>query len=255
MKFGFRWAREIGFKSNPQTNRFTFANLDDLLANKASDFLLAMGNPPHRAWVDQFGGFIQDDWRVNDGFVLNLGMRYDYYPGFGYKSMDPSDPAEVNDLNNPTDIRKMEFGAPRPLHEPIDEDKVNFAPRAGFAWTVNQAGRTVVRGGIGVFTTGHVLALFQNAVARPLTPIRQGWNRTGAGGTRHHLAQHLPGRRQRRSRSPTRGGKKNLSYMFQTDMKSPETVQVTFDVQRQVGRLASVSAGYVHTSGKNLPIL
>ena len=43
--------------------------------------------------------------------------------------------------------------------------------------------------------------------------------------------------------------------MFQTDMKSPETVQATFDVQRQIGRRASVSAGYVHTSGKNLPIL
>src|SRR5207244_11574436 len=51
------------------------------------------------------------------------------------------------------------------------------------------------------------------------------------------------------------GARKNLYYMFQTDMKSPETVQATFDVQRQIGRLASVSAGYVHTSGKNLPIL
>ena len=178
VKFGFRWAREIGFKSNPQTNRFTFPNLDDLLANKATDFLLAMGNPPHRAWVDQFGGFIQDDWRVSDRFVLNLGLRYDYYPGFGYKSKDPDDPAEVNNLNNPTDIRKMDFGAPRPLDKPIDDDKVNFAPRAGFAWTVDRAGTTVVRGGVGVFTTGHIMALFQNAVARPFTPIRQGWNRT-----------------------------------------------------------------------------
>jgi outer membrane receptor protein involved in Fe transport len=254
MKFGFRWAREIGFKSNPQTNRFTFANVDDLLANKASDFLLAMGNPPHRAWVDQFGGFIQDDWRVNDKFVLNLGLRYDYYPGFGYKSLDPDDPAEVNNLSNPTDIRKMDFGAPRPLDKPIDDDKVNFAPRAGFAWTVDRAGVTVVRGGVGVFTTGHIMALFQNAVARPFTPIRQGWNRTeqearGVGWPNTYAED------AERIVIGESAGKKNLYYMFETDMKSPETVQVTFDVQRQLGRLASVSAGYVHTSGKNLPIL
>ena len=55
---------------------------------------------------------------------------------------------------------------------------MNFAPRAGFAWTVVGSGATVVRGGVGMFTTGHIMALFQNAVARPLTPIRQGWNRT-----------------------------------------------------------------------------
>jgi outer membrane receptor protein involved in Fe transport len=254
VKFGFRWAREIGYKSNPQTNRFTFPSLDDLLANKASDFLLAMGNPPHRAWVDQFGGFIQDDWRVTDRFVLNAGLRYDYYPGFGYKGLDPDDPAEVNNLNNPTDIRKMDFGAPRPLDKPIDDDKLNFAPRAGFAWTVDRGGMTVVRGGVGVFTTGHIMALFQNAVARPFTPIRQGWNRTEQEargiGWPFTYAEDAESVVIRDS-----AGRKNLYYMFQTDMKSPETVQATFDVQRQIGRLASVSAGYVHTSGENLPIL
>ena len=254
VKFGFRWAREIGFKSNPQTNRFTFPSLEDLLANKASDFLLAMGNPPHRAWVDQFGGFIQDDWRVTDRFVLNLGLRYDYYPGFGYKSLDPDDPAEVNNLNNPTDIRKMDFGAPRDLDKPIDDDKVNFAPRVGFAWTVDRSGTTVVRGGVGVFTTGHIMALFQNAVARPFTPIRQGWNRTEqeARGIGWPFTYAEDAERIVIGES---AGRKNLYYMFQTDMKSPETVQATFDVQRQIGRLASVSAGYVHTSGENLPIL
>src|SRR5262249_62391575 len=50
-------------------------------------------------------------------------------------------------------------------------------------------------------------------------------------------------------------GQPNLYYLFQTDMKSPETLQATFDVQRQIGNLASVSAGYVHTDGKNLPML
>jgi hypothetical protein len=148
----------------------------------------------------------------------------------------------------------MDFGAPRDLHNVIDADKVNFAPRAGFAWTVDRSGATVVRAGVGVFTTGNIMALFQNAVARPFTPIRQGWNRTeqearGVGWpfTYAEDAEKIV--------IADSAGKKNLYYMFQTDMKSPETVQATFDVQRQIGKRASVSAGYVHTSGKNLPIL
>ena len=195
MKFGFRWAREIGFKSNPQTNRFTFASVDDLLANKASDFLLAMGNPPHRAWVDQFGGFIQDDWRVNDRFVLNLGLRYDYYPGFGYTSKDSADPAEVNNLSNPTDIRKMDFGAPRPLDKPIDDDKVNFAPRAGFAWTVDGGQDRRARWCRGVHYRPHHGVVPERSRA-PLHPDPPGLESHRAGGTRHHLAQHVCGRRR-----------------------------------------------------------
>ena len=98
------------------------------------------------------------------------------------------------------------------------------------------------------------MALFQNAVARPFTPIRQGWNRTEQEargiGWPFSYAEDAETIVIRDS-----AGKKNLYYMFQTDMKSPQTVQATFDVQRQIGRLASVSAGYVHTSGDNLPIL
>ena len=148
----------------------------------------------------------------------------------------------------------MDFGAPRPLDKPIDDDKMNFAPRAGFAWTVDGAGATVVRGGVGVFTTGHIMALFQNAVARPFTPIRQGWNRTEQE-ARGIVWPNTYAEDAEKIAIADSGGKKNLYYMFQTDMKSPETVQATFDVQRQIGRRASVSAGYVHTSGKNMPIL
>jgi outer membrane receptor protein involved in Fe transport len=36
-----------------------------------------MGNPPHEAWLDQFGGFIQNDWRLNQRLMLNLGLRAD----------------------------------------------------------------------------------------------------------------------------------------------------------------------------------
>src|SRR4026209_1357201 len=51
------------------------------------------------------------------------------------------------------------------------------------------------------------------------------------------------------------GGRKTQYYMFQNDIKAPETVQATLDVQHQIGRKIMVSGGYVHTDGKNFPIV
>ena len=252
VKLGVRWSRELGSKTNPQANGFTYNNLDDLLANRASAFLLAMGNPPHSAWLDQFGGFIQDDWRVNRRLVLNLGLRYDIYPAFDYRATTELG-AEINNLTDPTDIRKMDFGALRDPHDVVEPDLLNVAPRFGFAWTVDSAGATVVRGGVGIFTTSHLMAQFQNGVAPPMSPVRQGWNATeiAARGVKWPMYPEEANAIVIRDQA----GRKTQYYMFQNDIKAPETVQATLDVQRQIGRKMMVSAGYVHTDGKNFPII
>ena len=252
IKFGFRWSREVGFKTNPQSNRFTFNSLNDLLANQASAFLLSMGNPPHSSWLDQYGVFIQDDWRVNKRLVLNLGLRYDYYPSFRYKATG-NEEAVINNLENPTDLRKMDFGPFRDPHDVFDPDRLNFGPRAGFAWTLDGAGTTVVRGGVAVLTTGQLNALFQNAVARPYSPVRQGWNATEIAARNVKWPQYPEDHEQIVIRDS--GGQKNLYYLIQTDIKSPETVQSTIDLQRQIGRTMMISGGYVRTDGRNLPIV
>jgi len=252
VKFGLRWSRELGSKTNPQANGFTYNSLDDLLANRASAFLLAMGNPPHSAWLDQLGGFVQDDWRVNRKVVLNLGLRYDIYPTFGYKATSPLG-AEINNLTDPTDIHKMDFGALRDPHEIVEPDLLNVAPRFGFAWTVDQAAATVVRGGVGIFTTSHLMAQFQNAVAPPLSPVRQGWNATEIAS--RGVAWPMYPEEANAIAIRDQGGRKTQYYMFQNDIKAPETLQATLDVQHQIGRKIMVSGGYVHTGGKNFPIV
>ena len=50
-----------------------------LLANSPTSQNTSYGAPPHASTMDNYSAFIQDDWRLGTSFVLNLGLRYDYY--------------------------------------------------------------------------------------------------------------------------------------------------------------------------------
>lgn len=75
------------------------------------------GNPLDEFSNKQFGFFFQDGIRLGRRLQLNLGLRYDVE-----------------------------------LHpEPMNRDKNNFGPRFGFSYDMFGNGRTLVRGGYGIF--------------------------------------------------------------------------------------------------------
>lgn len=75
------------------------------------------------------GLFVQDKWKVNPRTTLNLGLRYDL------------EIINVNERNNPAFANASD--------NPVDTN--NISPRVGVTYALDDEGRSVVRGGVGLF--------------------------------------------------------------------------------------------------------
>ena len=128
-----------------------FDNVTDYLADNG-DQLSTLGHTMVEVQNTNYGFFVQDDIRVAPRFTLNLGVRYEY------------NSVLHGDLIQNFDIKTLTFGQlGAGLYKP---DRNNFAPRIGFSWDPYGKGKTVVRGGFGIFynpaLTGAALSLAGN---------------------------------------------------------------------------------------------
>jgi hypothetical protein len=105
--------------------------------------------------VHHFSTYVQDDWDIAPGFVLNLGLRWDLQVGTFNEDV-PALMAKIEKKLGPG------FGYPIPVpffdSDPITGSSVeergdwnNFGPRVGFAWDPFRDGRTNVHAGYGMF--------------------------------------------------------------------------------------------------------
>ncbi|HEY0760444.1 MAG TPA: TonB-dependent receptor [Acidisarcina sp.] len=91
-----------------------------------------------------YEAFVQHDWRVKPNFTVNLGLRYQYFGPIyneGFKSLQF--------VLGPTG-HELSGSTLQPVNHLYNENKLNFAPKFGFAWSpAIYNDRVVFRGGVG----------------------------------------------------------------------------------------------------------
>jgi len=251
VKAGFRFMRETGGRLNPEIPKFNYNSYADLLANVVTSQNTSYGAPPHESKMDNYSAFIQDDWRLGGRFVLNLGLRYDYY---GTVEVRPTTPVEVEIVNfeAATDLRKLDFGPLRDPLRPYEPDVFNLGPRMGFAWTLDDNETTVLRGGVGYLYSPHLIATVRQSAANPFIPFRIVYNRTES------IARNVKWPMYTDDMSviarADAAGKRTVFSVFDPAIQVPYTIQSMLSVQHSLGRTMAAEVGYVRTDGNDFPL-
>lgn len=126
------------------TGLYTNYGLADLLLGLVAQSTRGVGSAERVRLQNSYGFYVQDDWKVNRRLTLNLGLRYELNPPL----------TEENNLlsNFDPQTRSIIVAGQNGLGSNVYQiDKNNFAPRAGFAFQPFSDGKTVIRGGYGIY--------------------------------------------------------------------------------------------------------
>lgn len=215
----------------------SYDNKADFLQNVGIQFD-TLGHTMVGVQNTNYAYFIQDDIRLTKRFTLNLGLRYEY------NSVLQGD--QIGNFDIAT-LSLLPKGAQ--LYNP---DRNNFAPRVGFSWDPFGNGKTVVRGGGGIFynplLTGAALSLasnYQQSFSANLIDLAFGLRScTPALNIAYPLPATLP--------TCTPALPVSVNSIDQ-NMRDTYSEHWSFGVQQQIMKDAIVELSYVGNRGVKLP--
>src|SRR5215510_3307219 len=176
-----------------------------------------------------YAAFAQDQWKPFNRLTINYGLRYDYQ-------------------QNPEPI------APNPAipeTQSINKDRTNFGPRIGAAWDLRGNGKTVARGGYGIYygrtSNG---AIFNALTQTRLTDLSLSVVSITLP-TPHPGSPTYP---NILTAPPATAGGSTTVFRLASDFKRPRMQEFNIGVERELLPNLTVSASFVYTLGQRLPV-
>lgn len=250
-KFGARYSRTTGFRTNPETPRFRYRNLNDLFANRPREIRPTWGNTKFDSRMYDIAFFVHDDWRVSQALTLNLGLRYNFFSNTTVK------PAEgeafescICNLAPPSKWAMFDFGDFLPESEPTQHDGwINLAPRLGFAYNLGGQGKTVIRGGFGVLFTPHMPAILRQGVGAKDLSFRTSWTTADIQRLGLKWPMYNDDMAPIAIQDVRNTGIKNVFSLFDPNLQNPYTMNYQLNIQRSLSQDMMLEVGYVGVRG------
>ncbi|WP_446744663.1 carboxypeptidase regulatory-like domain-containing protein [Silvibacterium acidisoli] len=254
---------------------FTFNSFGDFLVGNVALYQQNNRDIIPDLRYKNFEAYVQDDWKVTPRLTLNLGMRYSYFPGPSdyANTLSNFSPALFNAAKAPlldgtgsfvagqsvvpatytnglifptgSACTQAQSIAPLTSCSPYGSgvnpnSNLNFAPRVGFAYTVDNTGRTVLRGGFGIFYDRTLNGMWeQNAFTNPPL-VQQAYVQNTTFDNPLGVAGSAP------------LGPQAIETTGTPDLKVPSYNTYNLSVQQAIDRATTFEIAYVGSQGRHL---
>lgn len=207
VKFGWQMERSSvdNFSATNFNGTYTFSNLEqyrrvlngDPLA-RPQQYTVNRGNPVLQYAMTQSSWFVNDDWRLSPSMTLSLGFRHEFQTQL--------------------------------------QDKVNFAPRVGLAWSPFNDRKTTIRIGGGLFYSRLSGGLYEQILRFD-------------GVTQQSIIIRNPLYPDPFAGNPTIEVSNTVKRIFEPNLKAPYTINYSVTVERQLPLSLNGSFSYIYARG------
>jgi hypothetical protein len=251
LTFGFNWmSTRFAFLSPPHPNG-TYTFNGSYTGYGLADFLYGRPTSSQLDVTQYFDlirfrptVYVQDNWRITQKLTLNLGLRDEMVTPW----TERHNRLAIFDPTNGGNLVPVATAA-HPGNTATDGRYTNFAPRVGFAYSVNP--KTVIRAGFGIFYAYETYNSNPQAKNAPYNGSILTSNSTGVAGYAAALPVSAGFPADRPALFPAAG---TVFQVFQRSYPNPSANEWNLNIQRQLTSHDTLSLAYVGQNGTHLLI-